>query len=77
MGCSWTLLWRNVEVDPHDLQAEIAVELEHWERVMSTWREDSDLCRYNRGGAWKWFIGQVLGLWDVASISQRSAKAMR
>lgn len=49
MGCSWTLLWRNVEVDPHDLQAEIAVELEHWERVMSTWREDSDLCRYNRG----------------------------
>jgi thiamine biosynthesis lipoprotein len=49
MGCSWTLLWRDAEVVPHDLQAEIAAELERWEQVMSTWREDSDLCRYNRG----------------------------
>lgn len=49
MGCSWTLLWRDGEADPHNLQAEIAAELEHWEQVMSTWRVDSDLCRYNRG----------------------------
>ena len=49
MGCSWTLLWRDTEVDPHCLQAGIVAELEHWEQVMSTWREDSDLCRYNRG----------------------------
>lgn len=49
MGCSWTLLWRNPPGDASALKTDIAAELEHWEQVMSTWRENSDLCRYNRG----------------------------
>ena len=73
MGCSWTLLWRNVEVDPHDLQAEIAVELEHWERVMSTWREDSDLCRYNRGEPASDDLAKVLRAAEVVRKESRGA----
>jgi thiamine biosynthesis lipoprotein ApbE len=31
------------------VHAEVAEVLEHWEQVLSTWRPDSDLSRYNRG----------------------------
>ena len=73
MGCSWTLLWRDTEVDPHDLQAEIAVELEHWEQVMSTWREDSDLCRYNRGEPASDDLAKVLRAAEVVRKESRGA----
>jgi thiamine biosynthesis lipoprotein len=65
MGCSWTLLWRDADVDPHSLQAEIAAELEHWEQVMSTWREDSDLCRHNRGEPASEDLAKVLRVAEV------------
>lgn len=51
MGCQWTLLWRGEENRGPEIQAEIAQTLEYWEQVMSTWRKDSDLSRYNRGEA--------------------------
>lgn len=48
MGCEWKLL-ADGKWDRQAVQAEIAEELEHWEQVLSTWRPDSDLSRYNRG----------------------------
>ena len=47
MGTTWTLAWRGDA--PPDLRHEVAAVLEHWEQVMSQWRTDSDLSRFNRG----------------------------
>lgn len=47
MGTNWTLAWRAAA--PRDLRSEVAAVLEHWEQVMSQWRDDSDLSRFNRG----------------------------
>ncbi len=49
MGCEWTLVCRDTNQSPADLQREVQVSLDHWEQVMSTWRPDSDLSRFNRG----------------------------
>ena len=49
MGCDWKLICSEALEDPRATRAEIARVLEHWEQVMSTWRRDSDLSRYNRG----------------------------
>ena len=48
MGCEWKLLAEG-EWDRQAVHAEIAEVLEHWEQVLSSWRPDSDLSRYNRG----------------------------
>lgn len=50
MGCDWKLV-TDEKVDRDGLRVEIAAVLEHWEQVLSTWREDSDLSRYNRAEA--------------------------
>ena len=47
MGCSWTLAWRGTA--PDSLRHEVAAELERWEQILSQWRPDSDLSRYNEG----------------------------
>lgn len=47
MGTTWTLAWRGEA--PCDLRKEVTAVLEHWEQVLSQWRSDSDLCRFNRG----------------------------
>lgn len=47
MGTGWTLAWRGET--PSDLRREVAGVLERWEQVMSSWRADSDLSRFNRG----------------------------
>jgi thiamine biosynthesis lipoprotein len=47
MGTTWTLAWRGHA--PPNLHREAAAVLEHWEQVMSQWRVDSDLSRFNRG----------------------------
>jgi thiamine biosynthesis lipoprotein len=47
MGSRWTLSWRGDA--PRGLDREVAAVLEHWEQVMSQWRDDSDLSRHNRG----------------------------
>lgn len=48
MGCEWKLL-AGGKWDRQALRKEIAEVLEHWEQILSTWRPDSDLSRYNRG----------------------------
>jgi thiamine biosynthesis lipoprotein len=47
MGTTWTLAWRGDA--PRELRHEVAAVLEHWEQVLSQWRADSNLSRYNRG----------------------------
>lgn len=47
MGTTWTLAWRGNS--PPELRREVADVLEHWEQVLSQWRDDSDLSRHNRG----------------------------
>jgi len=47
MGTNWKLAWRGDA--PRHLHRETASVLEHWEQVMSQWRDDSDLSRHNRG----------------------------
>lgn len=47
MGTTWTLAWRGNA--PPDLRSEVSTVLERWEQVMSQWRTDSDLSRFNRG----------------------------
>jgi thiamine biosynthesis lipoprotein len=49
MGCEWTLKWRGTAATPAELQHEANKVLSHWEQVMSTWRADSDLSRFNQG----------------------------
>lgn len=49
MGCDWKLVTAEVPPDPDEMRSEIVKVLEHWEQVLSTWRPQSDLSRYNRG----------------------------
>lgn len=64
MGCDWNLQWRGalVDGDATSLQREVAAVLEHWEQVLSTWREDSDLMCYNRGAQASRDLNAVLQL---------------
>lgn len=47
MGTTWKLAWRTPTTAK--LDEEIPAVLEKWENVMSQWRPDSDLSRFNRG----------------------------
>lgn len=49
MGCDWTLAWRGAAARPDHLEKQVAAVLEHWEQVLSQWRAQSDLSRFNRG----------------------------
>jgi thiamine biosynthesis lipoprotein len=49
MGCDWTLAWRGDAATREILEREVSNTLEHWEQVLSQWRENSDLSRFNRG----------------------------
>ena len=62
MGCKWTLLYRNHNADTAQTQRAVQSILDRWEKVMSTWREDSDLSRHNRGEAASPELQQVISL---------------
>ena len=47
MGTTWKLAWRGDT--SRDMNGEVARTMEKWESVLSQWREDSDLSRFNRG----------------------------
>jgi FAD:protein FMN transferase len=64
MGTTWTLAWRG-DAPPH-LRREIAAVLEHWEQVMSQWRGDSDLSRFNRGEPASADLTKVIRLAEAA-----------
>jgi thiamine biosynthesis lipoprotein len=62
MGCTWTLLHRQADIDSSILTKDVQEVLHHWEGVMSTWRKDSDLSRYNRGSTATADLQRVLDL---------------
>lgn len=49
MGCAWKLSWRGDPATREVLARQVSHTLEHWEQVLSQWREHSDLSRFNRG----------------------------
>jgi len=64
MGCQWTLEWREDAVPPETLRREVSAILEKWEQVLSQWRPNSDLSRYNRGESPGPELSRVLTLAD-------------
>lgn len=64
MGCQWNLEWRGASPPPERLKREVALTLEKWEQVLSQWRPNSDLSRYNRGEAPSADLSRVLGMAD-------------
>ncbi len=73
MGCEWTLQWRGTAVAPAILQQEVANTVEQWEQVMSTWRADSDLSRFNQGAPASPELQRVIDL--AENMRQQSAGA--
>jgi thiamine biosynthesis lipoprotein len=71
MGTTWTLAWRGRA--PADLPREVAAVLEHWEQVMSQWRSDSDLSRFNRGEPASADLTRVLRLAEAARAASGGA----
>lgn len=69
MGCEWTMLCRGTNHPPEELQREIQAILDHWEQVMSTWRAESDLMRYNRGEPATVDLQRVLNLAEDMRIA--------
>jgi thiamine biosynthesis lipoprotein len=64
MGTAWTLAWRGES--PPRLRREVAGVLEHWEQVLSQWRSDSDLSRFNRGEPASADLARVIRLAEAA-----------
>ena len=47
MGTTWKLAWRGATIP--GAEDNVAVTLRKWEGVLSQWKPDSDLSRFNRG----------------------------
>lgn len=73
MGCEWTLISRDAELTASDIQREVQITLDHWEQVMSTWRADSDLSRFNRGEPATPDLQRVLTLADQMRTATEGA----
>ncbi|MFC7339154.1 FAD:protein FMN transferase [Haloferula chungangensis] len=71
MGCAWSLAY---EGDASaDVRRVVAEELELWEQVMSQWRKDSDLSRFNRGEAASAELLRVIALAQTMKVASGSA----
>ena len=73
MGCEWSLKWRGTAPKSTALEHEVSQVLEQWEQVMSTWRADSDLSRFNQGATASPELKRVIEL--AENMSQQSAGA--
>jgi len=73
MGLTWHLEWRGKSPPPEKLQREVAATLEHWEQVMSKWRENSDASRFNRGEPVTPDLARVIALADAVRIESGGA----
>lgn len=49
MGTEWNLKWRGEGFERELLRQEVSETLEKWQQILSQWRNDSDLSRFNRG----------------------------
>jgi len=73
MGTHWTVEWRGKAPEPVVLKREISATLEKWEQVLSQWRQDSDLSRFNRGEPATADLGRVLEM--AEGIKRKSGGA--
>jgi thiamine biosynthesis lipoprotein len=73
MGTHWTLEWRGSAPEPPALKREVSTTLEEWEQVLSQWRRDSDLSRFNRGEPATAELSRVLEL--AEGIKRKSGGA--
>jgi len=73
MGCRWKLTCRGFNRNNADIPREVSDLLEHWEQVMSTWRKDSDLSRYNRGEPASADLQRVLALAEKMRVATDGA----
>lgn len=73
MGCRWKLTCRGYSLYGTDVPKEVSDVLEHWEQVMSTWRENSDLSRYNRGEPASADLLRVLALAEKMRVATDGA----
>lgn len=71
MGTTWTLVWRGKNVE--GLEREVSAVLGKWEAVLSQWKDDSDLSRFNHGDPPSAELQRVIALADV--IQQQSGGA--
>lgn len=71
MGTGWTLAWRGRS--QADLALETAKVLEHWEQVLSQWRDDSDLTRHNQGAPPSADLALVIGLAESVRLASGGA----
>lgn len=71
MGTTWTLAWRGDP--PPELRREVTDVVEHWEQVLSHWRENSDLSRHNRGEAATPDLARVLALAEAMRTASGGA----
>ncbi|MFM2171804.1 MAG: hypothetical protein RI957_2033, partial [Verrucomicrobiota bacterium] len=62
---------RDARVETSVLTKEIQQILDHWEGVMSTWRENSDLSRHNRGEAATADLQRVLDLAEQIRLDSK------
>lgn len=62
MGTRWTLEWRGKSPPPAQVKQEVSATLEKWEQVLSQWRPNSELSRYNRGQAPTAELARVLAM---------------
>jgi len=73
MGSQWHLEWRGKSPSPDELAREVATTLEKWEQILSHWRADSDLSRYNRGEAASAELTRVLELAEAVRVESGGA----
>ncbi len=71
MGTAWTLAWRGDA--PPQLRREVSGVLEHWEQVLSQWRVDSDLSRFNRSEPASADLARVIRLAEAARDTSNGA----
>jgi len=71
MGTTWKLAWRGT-CDAH-VRREVTQVLDHWEQVLSQWRETSDLSRFNRGEAPSEDLGRVIELAEQVRLASGGA----
>jgi thiamine biosynthesis lipoprotein len=71
MGTTWKLAWRG-PADPQ-LRGDVTRVLDHWEQVLSQWRETSDLSRFNHGEPASADLSRVIGLAEQIRIASNGA----
>ena len=71
MGTTWTLVWRGKNVN--QLDSNVSAVLGKWEAVLSQWKGNSDLSRFNRGEPPSAELQRVIALAEV--IQQQSGGA--